>query len=133
MRTFYFFRYESHTYPPVIKTFTVEFEENGAQIHPPNEIVHGVYILDANGRILERTDGENHEIPVVQSLRDNTLLTFDTLNASCIASANRYIIDTLAGFFRHGFNEAVRIVGQQLKEIQEANPIHPLQPPQEET
>lgn len=128
MKTYFFFRFESHTSPPVIKTFSINFEDNGAQIHDANQPLHGVYILEPGCRIIERTNGEQKEIPVVQSLLDDTQWIFDDPVGDCVASANPHIISAFAYFFRHGFNTALEATHQRIREIQEANPTYPRKP-----
>lgn len=103
MKTFYFFRVERHTTQPRINRFTVTFDEaSGGPMYEPNEEPQGIFVLEQDGRIIERSTETEISIPVIMTLRDEQLMTFNQPGVDCIASPDQYIIDMAAFFFRQG-------------------------------
>lgn len=123
MKTFHFFRFEANKKSPRISTFTVTFDESGGMIINADEALKGVFILDQGHKLIERTDGQETEIPVIQTLRDPQIRIFDGRSNFCFASCNEYIVEAATYFFSQGFHAAIGILSERIAEIQNANPL----------
>lgn len=122
MKTFHFFRIERHASPPRINTFTVTFDESGGgAIYTPDQTPQGIFILEQGGRILERSGETETSVPVILTLRDELLMTFNQAETNCIASPNSYIIETAVFFFRQGLMTGLSGLEKMIEEIRSSN------------
>lgn len=124
MKTFHFFRFERHVTPPRINTFSITFDESsGGPIYTPNETPQGIYILDKEGGILERSDEAEISVPVILSLDDKRLMTFNQSEMNCIASTNADIIEMAVYFFRQGLMTGLSTLAEVIGEIRSLNSV----------
>lgn len=87
------------------------------------ETLKGVFVLEQGHKLVERTDGQETEIPIIQTLRDPKIRIFDGRSNFCFASGNEYIVEAAIYFFSQGFHAAIGTLSERIKEIQKANPL----------
>ena len=121
MKTLHFFRFDSDKKSPRISTFTVTFDDSGGMIINADETLKGVFVLEQGHKLVERTDGQETGIPIIQTLRDPQIRIFDGGSNFCFASGNEYIVEAATYFFSQGFHAAIGILSERIEEIQSAN------------